>query len=77
MLDLVEAGVLQHRVGETFDGVVVDLDNRDEKRGTVTVQEPAVEARVTADAPLPLGQDVRVRLAQADVASRAVSFTLA
>jgi exoribonuclease R len=77
VLDLVEAGVLQHRVGETFDGVVVDLDNRDEKRGTVTVQEPAVEARVTADAPLPLGQDVRVRLAQADVASRAVSFTLA
>jgi exoribonuclease R len=77
VLDLVEAGVLQHRVGETFDGVIVDLDHRDEKRGTVTVQEPAVEAHVTADTPLPLGTDVRVALAQADVASRAVSFTLA
>jgi exoribonuclease R len=76
VLDLVEAGVLQHRVGETFDGVIVDLDDRDDKRGTVIVQEPAVEARVTASATLPLGTDVRVRLAQADVASRAVSFAL-
>jgi exoribonuclease R len=77
VLDLVEAGVLQRRVGETFEGVIVDLDDRDPKRGTVTVQEPAIEARVTAAADLPLGTDVRVTLAQADVASRAVSFTLA
>ena len=40
--------MLQHRVGETFEGVVVDLDDKDDKRGTVTVQDPAVEARVTA-----------------------------
>ncbi len=77
VLDLVEAGVLQHRVGETFEGVIVDLDDRDDKRGTVTVQDPAVEARVTDAEPLPLGTDVRVTLAQADLASRAVSFTLA
>jgi exoribonuclease R len=77
VLDLVEAGVLQHRVGETFEGVIVDLDDKDPKRGTVTVQDPAVEARVTGEASLPLGTDVQVTLAQADVASRAVSFTLA
>ena len=77
VLDLVEAGVLQHRVGEAFEGVIVDLDDRDDKRGTVTVQDPAVEARVTGAGPLPLGTDVHVTLTQADVASRAVSFTLA
>ena len=77
VLDLVEAGVLQHRVGETFEGVIVDLDDKDERRGTVTVQDPAVEARVTGDRALPLGQDVHVTLAQADVASRAVGFRLA
>ena len=77
VLDLVEAGVLQQRVGETFEGVIVDLDDRDDKRGTVTVQDPAVEARVTDARPLPLGTDVHVTLAQADLASRAVSFTLA
>jgi exoribonuclease R len=76
VLDLVEAGVLQHRVGETFDGVIVDLDDRDGHRGTVTIQEPAIEARVTGDAALPLGTDVRVTLAQADITSRAVGFTL-
>jgi exoribonuclease R len=75
VLDLVEAGVLQHRVGESFEGVIVDLDHRDDHRGTVTIQEPAIEARVTGDATLPLGTDVRVTLAQADVTSRAVGFT--
>jgi exoribonuclease R len=77
VLDLVEAGVLRHRVGETFEGVIVDVDDRDDKRGTVTLQDPAVEARVTDAAPLPLGTDVHVVLAQADPQSRAVSFTLA
>jgi hypothetical protein len=76
VLDLVEAGVLQHRVGESFGGVIVDLDDHDQHKGTVTIQEPAIEARVTGDATLPLGTDVRVRLSQADVASRAVGFTL-
>jgi exoribonuclease R len=74
VLDLVEAGILQHRVGETFEGVVVDVEERDPKRGTITVQEPAVEARVTSTGPLPLGTDVNVRLAHADPLSRAVLF---
>ena len=76
ILDLVEAGVLAPHVGETFAGVVVELDERDEGRGTVTIQEPAVEARVTGRAPLPLGTDVQVTLTQADVTARKVAFEL-
>ena len=77
VLDLVEAGVLQHQVGESFDGVVTDVDEKDRTRGTVIVQEPAVEARVTGKEALPLGTDVRVVLTQADVASHSVHFELA
>lgn len=76
ILDLVEAGVLQHRVGESFEAVVVDVDDKDERRGDITIQEPAVEGRVTAEGPLPLGTDVRVELVTADVATRKVEFRL-
>src|SRR4051794_33337118 len=76
VLNLVEAGVLQHRVGETFQGVVTDVEEKDETRGTVIVQEPAVEARVVAGDALPLGTDVDVRLSQADITSRTVVFEL-
>jgi exoribonuclease R len=76
ILDLVEAGVLKDRVGQTFEGVVVDVDEKDARRGTVTIQEPAVEGRVTSATPLPLGTDVQVRLTTADLATRKVEFTL-
>jgi exoribonuclease R len=76
VLNLVEAGVLQHQVGETFEGVVTDVEEKDETRGTVIIQQPAVEARVTSTEPLPLGTDVDVRLTQADVQSRTVLFEL-
>jgi exoribonuclease R len=76
VLDLVEAGVLAHRVGEEFDGVIVDVDDQDESRGVVVLHDPDVEARVTGSGPLPLGTDVRVRLAVADVEARKVEFTL-
>jgi exoribonuclease R len=76
VLDLVEAGVLHERVGETFGGVVTDVDEKDPTRGKVTIQEPAVEARVTSSRPLPLGTETEVRLAVADVKSRSVAFEL-
>ncbi|MEP9382863.1 RNB domain-containing ribonuclease [Nocardioides cheoyonin] len=76
VVDLVEAGILAPRVGEEFAGVIVDLDDKDERRGSVTVQEPAIEAPVSGTEPLPLGSDVRVRLASADIASRKVAFSL-
>jgi exoribonuclease R len=77
VVDLVEAGVLAPRVGETFHGVIVEVDEKTGLHGSVTIQDPAVEASVTGDAPLPLGTDVTVTLASADVATRKVAFTLA
>ncbi|MGI8523098.1 MAG: RNB domain-containing ribonuclease [Nocardioides sp.] len=74
VLDLVEAGLLKDRVGETFEGVVVDVDEKFDKHGSVTVQDPAVEAPVTSDQTLPLGTDVHVTLAKADVTTRSVEF---
>lgn len=76
VLDLVEAGLLQHRVGESFEAVVVEVHEKDPTRGVVTVAEPAVEAPVVAESELPLGTDVRVRLTTADLAQRKVEFTL-
>ncbi len=76
VVDLVEAGVLRERVGETFAGVIVDVDPKDDKRGTITVQDPAIEARITGSEPVPLGNEVTATLAQADIGSRTVSFTL-
>jgi exoribonuclease R len=76
ILDLVEAGELQGRAGETFEGVVVDVDDRDAHRGVLTVQAPAIEAPVTSHGRLPLGTEVQARLTVADVASRKVEFEL-
>jgi exoribonuclease R len=74
--DLVEAEVLKDRVGETFDAVVVEVDDKDPRRGEVTIQDPAVEARVQGTSDLPLGERVTVELTAADPASRSVELTL-
>jgi exoribonuclease R len=76
IVDLVEAGILSGRLGQTFDGVVVELDDKDPKQGTVDIETPAIEAPVTADHRLPLGEDVRVVLTKADVKERKVAFAL-
>jgi exoribonuclease R len=77
VLDLVEASVLHGRVGERFDGVVVDVDGDGQDRGVVVVRDPAVEAPVGTDRAdgLPLGEEVSVTLAEADPATRTVRFT--
>ena len=77
VLNLVEAAVLAPRLGETFPGVIVEVDEKDDRRGEVTIQDPAIEAVVVGAAPLPVGQDVAVKLTTADVATRKVEFTLA
>jgi exoribonuclease R len=77
ILDLVEAGLLQGSVGEDFTGAVIDLDDKDSRRGSLMLHDPAVEARVTSSAgALPLGQDVRATLVEADIATRRVRFEL-
>ena len=73
-LDLVEAVLLRDRVGETFEGVVVDLADKD-RGGVVQLADPVVRAKVDG-AGLPLGQRVRVRLTEASVADRTVRFAV-
>ena len=76
VLGLVEASVLEHRVGESFPGVVVAVDEDDPHRGDLVVQDPAIEARVTSATDLPLGTDVSARLVEADPHTRTVRFEL-
>jgi exoribonuclease R len=66
-VDLVEAALLAGRVGEVFEGCVVDVDEREPTVGTVQLESPAVVARVGGGrVPLPLGERVRVRLTEVD-----------
>jgi len=69
-LDLAEAIVLDGREGELFDAVVTDIDQRGAR---IQLVEPAVVARVDAHHVEP-GDDVRVRLVEADPAARSVRF---
>ncbi|WP_372347338.1 RNB domain-containing ribonuclease [Streptomyces sp. KL116D] len=74
-VDVVEAALLRHRVGEMFDAVVVDVKEREPAVGTVQLTEPAVVARIEGGAAaLPLGERLRVRLTQADPGSAKVLF---
>jgi exoribonuclease R len=69
-LDLAEALVLVGREGEVFDAVVTDTDDRGAR---IQVCEPAIMARVAARRVEP-GDEIRVRLARADPASRSIEF---
>ena len=69
VIDLVEATVLAGRVGEVFDAVVLDADD---KRSTVVLDDLAVQAR--CDGRLTPGDRVRVRLTTADPNTRTVRF---
>lgn len=72
--DLVETGLLSGRVGSQSDGVIVTVDDKDDRRGTLMIQDPAIEAPVKSSAPLPLGDEVTARLVSADLATRKVAF---
>ncbi|MFJ9925033.1 RNB domain-containing ribonuclease [Streptomyces misionensis] len=63
-IDIVAAALLKDRVGEVFDACVVDVDERRPGTGTVQLASPAVIGRVEGPG-LPLGEPLRVRLAQA------------
>ncbi|MGW1103730.1 RNB domain-containing ribonuclease [Streptomyces sp. NPDC002540] len=74
-VDVVEAALLKDRIGEVFDAYVVDVLETEPTRGTVHIDVPAVVARVEGGTErLPLGERLRVRLAQADPGTAKVLF---
>jgi exoribonuclease R len=73
VVDLAETVLLQERVGEVFEGVVVDADA---DHGEVQLADPAVRARLDGTG-LPLGKSVSVRLVAADVSARRLTFAVA
>lgn len=70
VVDLAEAVALHGREGETFTGVVTDIDDRGAR---FQLCEDAVVARVDAHHVVP-GQDIRLRLITADPGRRMVTF---
>ena len=73
IVSIVEAAVLAAAVGQVFEGVIVETN---ERGGVVQLTEPAVTARC-AGHDLPLGKRVNVRLVEADVARRTARLELA
>ena len=73
VIDLTEAIMLASRIGETFAGAIVEL-GRDPKQGVAMLRDPAIEAPVSADVQLPLGENVKLKLIEANPAKRAVRF---
>lgn len=72
-VDIVEAALLAGRVGEVFDGCVVDVEEHHPTIGTVQLESPAIIGRIEGEH-LPLGERLRVRLTQADPAAAKVRF---
>ncbi|MET9907311.1 RNB domain-containing ribonuclease [Streptomyces sp. NPDC006476] len=77
-VDIVEAALLKDRVGEEFDGCVVEVEERQPTVGVVQLTSPAVIGRIEGGTlplgRLPLGERLRVRLTQADPATAKVRF---
>ena len=68
-IDLTEAAVLQHRIGDVFDAVVTGVG----KQGsTVQIIDPAVVASL--DGVASAGQRVRAKLVAADITTHRVEF---
>ena len=76
VLDLAEAVTLASRIGDIFEGSIVEVQRNDARQGVVMLRDPAIEAPVSATAPLPLGASVKVRLVQADPSKRITQFAL-
>lgn len=72
VIDIAEALVLQHRVGELFRGVVVEATTQ---RAEIQLTDPAVRGRLLGD-DFGLGAVVNARLTTCDVASRRIEFTV-
>jgi len=77
VIDLIEAAILAPRVGENFEGTIIEIANpgrHGSGAGIVMLRDPAIEAHVTSDSGLALGADVHVQLTEADPATHSVRF---
>ncbi|MFD8375881.1 RNB domain-containing ribonuclease [Streptomyces sp. NPDC059688] len=72
-VDIVEAALLKDRVGDVFDGCVVDVEEHRPTVGTVQLESPAVVGRIEGER-LPLGERLRVRLTRADPRTSKILF---
>ncbi|WP_435298686.1 RNB domain-containing ribonuclease [Timonella sp. A28] len=73
-IDIVEAALLIEYIGHTFEGVIVEREDKDPRRGDIMIPEPAVHAQVRGAAQLPLGDIVTVTLSEADIDKRRIRF---
>ncbi|MET7380492.1 RNB domain-containing ribonuclease [Streptomyces sp. NPDC005526] len=75
-LRVLEAALLADRTGDVFDACVIDVEERHPTTGTVQLASPPVLAPVESPGtPLPLGEDLRVRLTRADPVTATLCFT--
>lgn len=72
-VDIVEAAVLKDRVGEEFEGCVVEVEERQPTVGTVQLVEPAVIGRIDGDGLSP-GERLRVRVVASAPGATKVRF---
>ncbi|WP_297101885.1 RNB domain-containing ribonuclease [Tessaracoccus sp.] len=75
ILDIAEALVLSGRVGETLDGVVTDVNPKN-NLATVQIQDPAVELRV-ANGSRSAGERIRIRVDAVEVLAPRVDVSRA
>jgi len=78
MLDLTEALVLQSRIGEHFQGVVVDV-NPERNRARIQIKNPAIVANIaahTGDSTRHLAEQVKLELTSVDTQTRTVNFNV-
>jgi exoribonuclease R len=73
VLELAEAVALAGRAGETFDGIVTDIDERGAR---IQLTDPAVITRIAVNG-MAVGDFVRLRLEEADPTRRLARFALA
>jgi exoribonuclease R len=74
MLDMAEALVLEHSVGETFEAFVVAIDTKRD-RATIQIAEPAIVTRIPVQK-LKLAESVTLRVDSVDVDKRRVDFAV-
>lgn len=74
VIDLAEALALAPRVGENFEGSIVEVERKDPTRGMAMLQDLAIEGPVVAADALKAGSALRLRLVEADPQQRKIRF---